>query len=63
MGLDFRKRSGNISDGSTLIVSGQPKISQKIFQVTFTKKISKYQKNIGPSPIEPTPQPTPQPNV
>ncbi len=67
MGLNFRKRSGRIGNGSLLIVPGQPYIGQKVFQTTFTQKKSPYQENLGPEiPVEnisPTPTPTPTPMI
>ena len=38
MGLAKRKTSGNINGGSTLIVPGQPILSAKKFEVTFSNK-------------------------
>lgn len=42
MGLDYRKRSGKIANGSRLIVSGQPTTGQKIFPNSFTMKTNPY---------------------
>ncbi len=38
MGLSKRKTSGNIIGGSTLVVPGQPILSAKKFEVTFSNK-------------------------
>lgn len=68
MGLNFRKRSGRIANGSTLIVPGQPYIGAKVFQLTFNQKKSSNDKPMGPEiqfEIPPTPTssttPTPTP--
>jgi hypothetical protein len=37
MGLDFRKRSGRIANGSKLVVTGEIPTGQKVFPVTFKK--------------------------
>ena len=50
MGLDFRKRSGKISNGSKLVVPGQVTGGQKIFPNTFNKKSNPY--NLTPSQKE-----------
>jgi hypothetical protein len=42
MGLDFRKRSGRIANGSKLVVTGQIPTGQKVFPVTFTQKTNPY---------------------
>jgi hypothetical protein len=78
MGLNFRKRSGRIANGSTLIVPGQPYIGAKVFQTTFNQKKSSNDKPQGPeipfdeivtptptptSTVTPTPTPTKIPNV
>jgi hypothetical protein len=62
MGLDFRRRSGRIANGSKLIVPGQITTGIKVYQITFTKKQS--------APIDsnvqieyPTPTPTPTPTI
>jgi len=38
MGLSSRKRSGKIIAGSALIVPGQPILSAKKFEITFSNK-------------------------
>lgn len=61
MGLNFRKRSGRIANGSTLIVPGQPYIGAKVFQLTFNQKKSSNDKPMGPEiqfEVPPTPTPT-----
>jgi hypothetical protein len=42
MGLDFRKRSGRIANGSRLVVEGQVTTGQKVFPVTFNGKSNPY---------------------
>jgi hypothetical protein len=42
MGLDFRKRSGRIANGSRLVVTGEITTGQKVFPVTFTQKANPY---------------------
>lgn len=42
MGLEFRKKSGRIANGSKLVVPGQVTTGQKVFPVTFTKKSNPY---------------------
>ncbi len=42
MGLDFRKKSGRIANGSRLIVEGQQTTGQKVFPNTFNKKTNPY---------------------
>ena len=42
MGLDFRKKSGRIANGSRLVVSGELTTGQKVFPVTFTQKTNPY---------------------
>ena len=60
MGLNFRKRSGRIANGSTLIVEGQPYIGTKVFQITFNQKKSSNDRPQGPEiPFEETPIPSP----
>jgi hypothetical protein len=67
MGLDFRKRSGRIANGSRLIVDGQPTIGQKVFSPTFKYKVSAPTDNELFEQILPfltqTPTPTPTPSV
>lgn len=70
MGLDFRKRSGRIANGSRLVVEGQVTTGQKVFPNTFNQKSNPYnlteeqrllieeQKNVTPTP---TPTPTSNP--
>jgi hypothetical protein len=38
MGLQRRKKSGNLIGGSSLIVPGQPVLSAKNFEVSFNNK-------------------------
>lgn len=38
MGLELRKRSGDILTGSRLIVEGQPMLGSKVFEVGFGNK-------------------------
>ena len=40
MGLNFRKKSGKIANGSRLIVPGQQYLGQKVFEPTFKNKKS-----------------------
>ena len=63
MGLDFRKRSGRIANGSRLIVDGQPTIGQKVFTPSFKYKMSapKDSDLLEQSQEFITPQPTPTP--
>lgn len=69
MGLDRRRTSGKIFNGSKLIVPGQPISSVKVFQNTFqykkgTPKDTFREINPTPSPTPtPTPSPTPTPIV
>lgn len=60
MGLDFRKRSGRIANGSLLIVPGQTTIGVKVYQTTFSQKKSQNDKPLGPE--IPLPSVTPQPS-
>lgn len=69
MGLSFRKRSGKIANGSTLIVPGQAYNGQKVIPNTFSSKSSYNQPEGGPAPPNQNPQPvfpevspTPQPS-
>jgi hypothetical protein len=75
MGLDFRKRSGKIANGSRLVVEGQVTNGQKVFPNTFNRKSNPYDmtaeqrellisQNTTPIPSatpSPTPTPTPTP--
>jgi hypothetical protein len=62
MGLDFRKRSGRIADGSRLVVPGQITTGVKVFPNTFQYKQGSKNENFGPSiDIPPTPTPTTTP--
>jgi hypothetical protein len=79
MGLDFRKRSGRIANGSRLVVEGQITGGQKVFPNTFSQKSNPYDmtaeqrellisQNVTPTPtptstITITPTPTPTPSV
>jgi len=58
MGLDFRKRSGRIANGSLLIVPGQTINGVKVYQTTFSQKKSQNNKPMGPEIPLPTPTPT-----
>jgi len=58
MGLDFRKRSGRIANGSLLIVPGQTINGVKVYQTTFSQKKSQNNKPMGPEIPLPTPIPT-----
>jgi hypothetical protein len=42
MGLEFRKRSGKIANGSRLVVEGQVTNGQKVFPTTFSRKSNPY---------------------
>ena len=42
MGLDFRKTSGKIANGSKLVVPGQITTGQKVFPNTFSQKRNPY---------------------
>ena len=42
MGLDYRKRSGKIANGSRLIVSGEVTRGQKGFPNSFNMKTNPY---------------------
>ena len=42
MGLDYRKRSGKIANGSKLVVPGQITTGQKVFPNTFNMKSNPY---------------------
>jgi hypothetical protein len=57
MGLDFRKRSGRIADGSRLVVPGQITTGVKVFPNTFQYKQGSKNENLGPG-IEVTPTPS-----
>ena len=75
MGLEFRKRSGRIANGSRLVVEGQITGGQKVFPNSFGQKSNPYDmtaeqrellisQNVTPTPtatvnITPTPTPTP----
>ena len=48
MGLNFRRRSGRIYDGSKLIVPGQQKIGVKVFPNSFEYKKGSKNENLGP---------------
>jgi type V secretory pathway adhesin AidA len=62
MGLEKRRKSGNIFGGSRLIVDGQNIYNVKVITSDLNKKIIK---NEGPSNIVPTPTPTltPSPTI
>jgi hypothetical protein len=58
MGLDFRRKSGRIANGSKLIVPGQITTGIKVFPNTFNqKKSAPIDTNIQIN--HPTPTPTP----
>jgi hypothetical protein len=58
MGLDFRRKSGRIANGSKLIVPGQITTGIKVFPNTFNqKKSDPIDTNIQIN--HPTPTPTP----
>ena len=77
MGLNFRKRSGKIANGSRLVVDGQVTTGQKVFPNTFNQKSNPYDltpeqrelyilqnivSNTTPTPSNtPIPTPTPTP--
>jgi hypothetical protein len=58
MGLDFRKRSGRIANGSLLIVPGQTTNGIKVYQTTFSQKKSQNDKTLGPESLISSPTPT-----
>jgi|688.fasta_scaffold08100_10 hypothetical protein len=74
MGLDFRKRSGRIANGSRLVVEGQLTTGLKVFINSFNKKSNPYnltedqrlllesQRVVTPLPT-PTPTPTATVNI
>lgn len=68
MGLENRKRSGRIANGSKLIVPGQITTGSKVYQTTFSNKRSapidsnSQIEYVTPTPtntIQPTPTNTP----
>ena len=75
MGLEFRKRSGRIANGSRLVVEGQITNGQKVFPNSFGQKSNPYDmtaeqrellisQNVTPTPTptattDVTPTPTP----
>ena len=69
MGLDFRKRSGTLANGSRLIVPGQITTGQKVFPNTFSQKSAPPNFKLESLPIVtpiipiPTNTPTPTPSV
>jgi hypothetical protein len=58
MGLDFRRKSGRIFDGSRLIPLGEGIKTSKVFENTFRQKRSAYQFEPVIPEILPTPTPT-----
>jgi hypothetical protein len=67
MGLDFRRRSGRIANGSKLIVPGQITTGIKVYQTTFNSKRSapidsntqiEYPTPTPTIPLTPTPTPS-----
>jgi len=75
MGLEFRKRSGRIANGSRLVVEGQITGGQKVFPNSFAQKSNPYDmtaeqrellilQNVTPTPTNPvTPTPTATVNI
>ena len=74
MGLEFRKRSGKLANGSRLIVPGQITTGQKVFPNTFSQKSAPpnpkleslpiaTQTNTPTPSVTPTLTPTPTPSV
>lgn len=61
MGLDFRKTSGRIANGSRLVVPGQITGGQKVFPNTFSQKRAPIEPKLD-IPIT-TPTVTPNPSV
>jgi hypothetical protein len=59
MGLEFRKRSGTIANGSRLIVPGQITTGQKVFSPSFRFKVSAPRDNDMLEQIIPFLTPTP----
>jgi hypothetical protein len=62
MGLEFRKRSGKLANGSRLIVPGQITTGQKVFPNTFSQKSAPPNPKLESLPIA-TPTNTPTPSV
>jgi hypothetical protein len=54
MGLERRKRSGNLIGGSRLVVPGQDIYNVKKFQPSFNKKGSKRDEFFVPPPVTTT---------
>jgi len=67
MGLEFRKRSGKLANGSRLIVPGQITTGQKVFPNTFSQKSAPPNPKLESLPIAtptiPIPTNTPTPSV
>jgi hypothetical protein len=69
MGLDFRKRSGRIANGSKLVVPGEITTGQKVFPNTFNQKSNPYdmtaeqRESLISQNITPTPTPTSTINI
>lgn len=63
MGLDFRKKSGRIANGSKLVVPGQITTGQKVFPNTFSMKSRPAEPKLDFIPVTPTPTPNPTPSV
>lgn len=58
MGLDFRKKTGKIVNGSRLIVLGQIITGQKLFSNSFNTKSNPYLRNNDSEITVQIPQPT-----
>jgi hypothetical protein len=63
MGLDKRRTSGRLFNGSKLIVPGQPIASVKVFPNTFQYKKGTPKDTFREINSTPTPSPTPTPIV
>jgi len=59
MGLDFRKTSGRIANGSRLVVPGQITVGQKVFPNTFSQKRAPVEPKFEIPIVSPTQTPTP----
>jgi len=59
MGLDFRKRSGRIANGSRLVVPGQITGGAKVFPNTFSQKSAPPSPKLEVTPIVQTQTPNP----
>ena len=61
MGLDFRRKSGRIFDGSRLIPLGEGIKTSKVFENTFSRKRRAY--DFDPVILDPTPTPSVTPTT